>query len=220
MNLSGNPFDYLIAFLGGILASFTPCVYPLVPVIVGYIGVKSQGERFKGFFLSLIFVTGIAITYSTLGLVASLTGTIFGKISSHPITYISVGIVIILFGVSMFGLIKLPTLTVRPAKQKEGYLGVFLLGLTSGFLVSPCLTPVMGSILLYLSTKQSVLYGTTLLMSFAYGMGLIFVLAGTFSALLLNLPKPGKWTVYLKKLMALILIATGTYFLYMGIKGL
>ncbi|MFH1354608.1 MAG: thiol:disulfide interchange protein, partial [Candidatus Omnitrophota bacterium] len=68
--------------------------------------------------------------------------------------------------------------------------------------------------------KQSVLYGTTLLMSFAYGMGLIFVLAGTFSALLVNLPKPGKWTVYLKKLMALILIATGTYFLYMGMKGL
>ncbi|MFH1355036.1 MAG: cytochrome c biogenesis protein CcdA [Candidatus Omnitrophota bacterium] len=220
MILSGSPFDYLIVFSGGIIASFSPCVYPLIPVTVGYIGVRSQGRRGKGFSLSLIFITGIAITYSILGLVASLTGTIFGKISTHPITHISVGVVIILFGISMFDLVKLPTLIIRPAQQRGGYFGVLFLGLTSGFVVSPCLTPVLGSILLYLSTKKSILYGTTLLMCFAYGMGLIFLLAGTFSALLVNLPKPGKWMLYFKRLIALILFAMGIYFVYTGMRSL
>ena len=104
--------------------------------------------------------------------------------------------------------------------KKREYLSSFLLGLSSGFLISPCLTPVLGSILVYLATTKNILYGVTLLVSFSYGMGLILILAGTFSGLLAALPKSGSWLLYLKRISAVIIIAMGLYFLFIGIRGL
>jgi len=218
MTLSGSPFDYLFAFSGGVLMSFTPCVYPLVPVVVAYIGAPDAGSKIKGLFLSLSYVTGIAVTYSALGLFASLSGTLFGKISTSPVTYIFVGSVIIVFGLSMLDLftIALPGIK-RPALGKKNYFGVFILGLISGFIISPCLTPALGSILAYLAAKKNLFYGATLLFTFAYGMGLVLILAGSSSAFLLSLPKSGKWMLYIKRSCAFILIGLGIYFLASGL---
>lgn len=220
MNLLENPVDYLNAFLGGIGIGFTPCVYPLIPVIVGYIGVKAETTKLKGLVLSFAYVTGVAITYSILGLLASLAGRIFGLVASQPVTYIFVGIVIILFGISMFEVfnITLPAPIKLPTLKKKGYFSAFLLGLISGLIISPCTTPVLGAILFYLATKKNILYGITVLLSFAYGMGLVLILAGTFSALLVNLPKAGKWLVYIKRLSAVVLIGIGLYFIFRGIR--
>lgn len=216
--LGGSPLDYLTAFLGGVLVSFTPCVYPLIPITAGYIGISSNGSKLKGLVLSLVYVTGVALIYSALGLLVSLTGSIFGRISSHPITHFFVGGVIILFGLSMLDLfpVSLPNIIKITASKKQGYFPAFLLGLSSGLIVSPCLTPVLGSILAYLTTKKNLLYGSTLLFSFAYGMGLVLILTGTFSSALLNLPKSGRWMLYIKKVCSLILIGIGTYFIYVG----
>jgi len=220
MNLSGNPFDYLIAFSGGVLASFTPCVYPLIPISAGYIGVNAGGSKLKGLVLSLAYVSGLAVTYSVLGLLASLTGTIFGKFSSSPLTGLFAGILIILFGFSMLDLFRvpLPNIIKLPPLKRQSYFSTFFLGLISGLIVSPCLTPVLGSILVYLTTKKNLLYGATLLFSFAYGMGLVLILIGTFSAVLLNLPKSGKWMVYIKKTCAFILMGAGLYFIFVAIR--
>jgi cytochrome c-type biogenesis protein len=222
MTLSGGPVDYLFAFLGGILVSFTPCVYPLIPISIGYIGIRASGSKLKGLTLSLVYVTGIAVTYSILGILASLTGTIFGRVSSSPFTYIMVGCIIILFGMSILGLfvIPLPNIVKLPALKKQSYFSTFLLGLSSGLIASPCLTPVLGTILLYLTTKKNILYGATLLFTFAYGMGFILILAGTFSSLLVNAPKSGKWMLNIKRFSSLILIAMGIYFIYMGLRRL
>ena len=222
MTLAGNPFDYVVVFLGGVLVSFTPCIYPLIPISAGYIGVRAGGSKLKGLSLSLIFVTGVAVTYSILGLLAVLSGKLFGSISSNPLTYILVGIIIILFGLSMLDLfvIPLPKIIKLPALKKENYFSTFILGLSSGLVASPCLTPVLGSILVYLTTKKNLLYGATLLFSFAYGMGLILVIAGTFSAALVNLPKLGKWMAYIKKVFSMIIIGVGLYFIYIGIRRL
>lgn len=222
MSPSINPFDFLKAFLGGVAVSFTPCVYPLIPVTIGYIGVRAGISRLKGFTLSLVYVTGIAITYSILGLVATLTGTIFGRVSSYPITNFFVGGVIIFFGLSMLDLftITLPNIIKLPILKKQNYFSVFFLGLSSGLVVSTCLTPVLGSILACLTTKKNLLYGVTLLLSFAYGMGLVLILAGTFSAVLVNLPKSGKWMLYIKKIFASVLMGMGVYFIYNGIRSL
>ena len=221
MILSGDSIDYLKAFLGGIGISLTPCIYPLIPITAGYVGVNAVGSRLKGFILSLIYVTGIAVMYSILGLLASLTGTIFGTISTSPITYITVGSIIILFGISMLGLfhIHLPQKIKLHNHKRENYLSTFLLGLSSGLVASPCLTPVLGSILLYLTTKKNLVYGATLLFSFAYGMGLVLILIGIFSGVLTNLPKSGKWMEYMKKIGALVLMAMGVYFIYSGMRG-
>ena len=219
MTLSGNPTDYLIAFFGGILVSFTPCVYPLIPISAGYIGASGAGSKLKGFILSFIYVTGVAVTYSILGLVASLTGSIFGKISSHPVTHIAVGLIIILFGLSMMDLFNfsLPNIIRLPVLKKENYFSTFFLGLSSGLIVSSFLTPVLSSTLLYLATKKNLFYGATLLLSFAYGMGMILLLSGTFSSILVvSLPKSNKWLATMKKISALILLAVGLFFVYNG----
>jgi len=215
MNLSGSPIDFFYAFLGGILISFTPCIYPLIPVSLGYIGVKSYGSRIRGFSLSFAYVSGIALTYSVLGIVASLTGTFFGRVSAHPAAQIFVGGVIILMGASMLDLFSLPYLSriKIPKFRKESLISAFLLGLVCGLAVSPCLSPALASILVYLGTKQNFLYGAILLLSFAYGMGVILILAATFGSILINLPRAGRWSLYIKKIFALGLLVSGVYFI-------
>jgi cytochrome c-type biogenesis protein len=220
MSLSGGPFDFLLAFAGGVVISFTPCVYPLIPVSAGYIGLNTANSRFKSFALSLVYVTGIAVTYSILGLIASLTGQIFGRISSHPLTYIIVGLAIIFFGLSMLDMftIPLPAAIKLPKLKKQDYFSTFALGLASGLVIGPCITPALAAILTILATKKNVLYGMTLLFSFAYGMGLILILVGTFGGMLTGLPKLGRWMVYAKRLGALVILLTGAYFIYTGIR--
>jgi len=220
MNLSGSPIDYIFAFLGGALISLTPCVYPLIPVSVVYISAKSGKSKIRSFVLSLIYVSGIAVTYSILGLIASLGGMIFGKISSHPVTLIAVGAIIVLFGASM--LLDFFNLSWQGPKVdtgKKGYFSTFLLGASSGLVASPCLTPALAAILAYLSTRKNIFYGMSLLVVFAYGMGIILILAGTFSSILINLPKSGKWLVYIKRFGSSMVIILGLYFIYQGIKG-
>jgi len=214
--------SYLTAFSGGILLSLTPCVYPLIPITAGYIGASSGGSRLKGFILSLVYVSGLAVAYSLLGLAASLTGKIFGAISINPITRIATGVIVILFGLSMLDLFTfpLPNIIKAPVFKKRGYFSVFLLGLSSALLISPCVTPALGSILICLAQKKNIFYGMTLLFSFAYGMGLLLILVGTFSAVLLALPKSGKWMAYIKKACAIIIMAVGVYFIYNSIRGM
>ena len=221
MNLSGSPVDFILAFLGGVAVSFSPCVYPLIPVSIGVIGAQAVKSKLKAFGLSLVYTSGIALVYSCLGMIAVLSGRIFGEISTNPITYIIAGLIVIFFGISALGVIKIPYLRIfrQSSFNKRGYLGSFLLGLSSGLVVGPCVTPILGSILVYLATKKNILYAAALLMSFAYGMGLILILAGTFSGLLAALPKSGDWLAYVKKLSALILILAGSYFLFIGIRG-
>jgi thiol:disulfide interchange protein DsbD len=222
MNLSGSPFDYLIAFSGGILLSFTPCIYPLIPVTISFIGIKAGGSKFKGLSLSLVYVTGMAITYSFLGLLASLTGKFFGAFSTNPITNILVGIIMIIFGLFMLDAFQIPApiFIKLPLFKKQGYLSAFILGLSSGLIISPCISPVLGAILVYLAKKNNIFYGATLLLTFAYGMGLILILIGTFSSVLLSLPKSGRWMMQIKKICAFILIGVGVYFISMGLRRL
>jgi len=219
MNALAIPPDYLKAFFGGMLLSITPCLYPLIPVSAGYIGIKAGGSKLKAFALSLVYVTGIAVTYSALGIIASLYGKIFGSLLPASVANILAGAIIILFGIGMLDIFHLPLLKAvkLPAVQKEGYLPIFVLGLSSGLLISPCITPALGAILAYLATKQNIVYGATLLFVFAYGMGVILILTGTFSAVLVRLPKSGRWTHYVKKICAFLLLIMGAYFIFSGI---
>lgn len=221
MNLPGFPLDYLIAFFAGFVASFSPCVYPLVPVTVSFIGITSSSRKLTGFTLSVIYVTGLALVYVALGLVASLSGSIFGKVSAHPLTRIIVGAIFAFFGLSLWGIFPLKTLIIRPrfSINKGGPWKIFFLGLSSGLVISPCISPVLGSILILAASRKNIFYAATLLLTFAYGMGCILILAGTFSAILLGLPKYSSWMNKIKNLSGLILIGVGLYFIFIGIMG-
>ena len=220
MLLSGSPFDFIFAFFGGLLASLTPCVYPLIPISTGYIIGNAQNSKIKGFLLSLFYVTGIAVTYSSLGILAVSTGRIFGEFSVNPIVNLVSGVLILIFGISMFDLFHFNfTLNLKPpTHRKRSYFLALLLGLVSGLMISPCLTPILGAILTYLSTTKNVFYGGFLLLSFSYGMGLIFILVGTLGVSFIRLPKPGKWMVVIKKACAAIIVLAGLYFIFTALR--
>jgi thiol:disulfide interchange protein DsbD len=198
-------------------------VYPLIPVSASYIGLNSSGSRVKGLTLSLVYVTGLAVTYSLLGILAVVTGSFFGRIQMHPVTHAVAGVVFILFGLSMMGMfhLQLPRQLQQLVRfrnhKKHSYLSTFLLGLSSGFMASPCLTPVLGSILVYVTGGTSIVYGATLLFTFAYGMGFMLILIGTFSSALLSLPKAGKWLEVIKLIFAWSLIGAGIFFIIKSI---
>ncbi len=220
MQLSGSPWDFLIAFFAGILASFTPCVYPLIPISAGYIVGSAQNSKARALGLSLFYVTGMAITYSLLGILAVLGGSLFGKFSSVPAVNLVSGIVIIVFGVIMLDILpfNFSSNFKFAACGKIDFSAALFLGLISGLMITPCLTPILGAILAYLSTKNNLFYGGFLLFSFSYGMGLIFILIGTFGAGLAGLPKSGKWMVAVKKICAALIILTGSYFIITAIR--
>jgi len=222
MDQSPAVISYAAAFLGGLAVSFTPCVYPLIPITLSVIGANSVGSRVKGLLLSIVYISGLALVYAALGVIAAMSGSFFGAISVHPITRIIVGIVIFLFGLSLLDVLPFNILSVRKNVdiKSGGIWKVFILGITSGFAVSPCVSPALFSILTYVASERNVIYGATLLLAFAYGMGFILVLSGTFSALLVNLPKAGPWMERIKKLYGLILLAVALYFMSLGIKEL
>jgi cytochrome c-type biogenesis protein len=214
---AGSILAYAVVFAGGVLISFTPCVYPVLPITVGYIGGRSQGSKAMGFFLSLAYILGMAVTYAALGTIAALSGRVFGQTAANPVPSIVVGNVCILMALSMFDVFHLPVFSSYPAapatKKRSGVLGAFGIGLVSGLAVGPCTAPVLGSLLVYVGARQNVLFGTSLLFVFALGMGFLLLVAGTFTGLLANLPKSGKWMDTVRKGFGVLLILVGEYFL-------
>ncbi|MEK7849644.1 MAG: cytochrome c biogenesis protein CcdA [Candidatus Omnitrophota bacterium] len=210
-----NPFEFILVFGAGVLVSFSPCVYPLLPITIGYIGASTQKDKFHAFLLSLIYVLGMAITYSILGVFASLTGKIFGQISSSPVSFFIIGNTCIIFRLAMLGVFEmhLPEFFLKKFKGRKSKFSVFLLGVTSGLIVGPCTAPVLGTILVFVATKQNLLYSVFLLFSFAYGMGALLILAGTFSGILVNMPKSGKWMYTIERIGGALLILAGEYYL-------
>jgi cytochrome c-type biogenesis protein len=218
---SQTELSFLSAFLGGVAISFTPCVYPLLPITLSFIGANSVGGKIKGFLYSLVYVTGMALVYAALGVIASITGSLFGSISVHPLTRIIIGVMILLFGLSMMNILPFDPFSFRANinVKKQGIAKAFLIGITSGFMISPCVSPALGSILVYVASGKNMIYGGTLLLVFAYGMGLILIVAGTFSGILVNLPKSGSWMVAVQKVCGLILLVIGLYFITLGIRS-
>lgn len=216
---SGSVIAYLAAFVGGILVSFTPCVYPLIPVTIAVIGAQKAESRYKAFLLSLSYVGGIAVTYSILGAVAALTGSLFGRIQTNPWTYFIVANVCILLGLSTLDVFDLSFLFAFSSKARvkgafgRGYIGNLFAGMVSGLVVGPCTAPALGILLAYVAATQRVIFGLTLLFTFAMGMGLLLLLVGMSTALLTSLPKADAWVLKVKKVFGLLLIALGEYFL-------
>jgi cytochrome c-type biogenesis protein len=208
----------LLAFVGGILAGFTPCSYPMLPIVVGFVGSKARGSRLRGFVLSSFYVLGVAIVYSSLGAFAALSGRLFGTVASSPWVYLLVGNICIVFGLVMLDAIVLPSpafLSRFQVRHIPGHdiITSILLGGASALVVSACTTPILGVLLTFVAARQNVIWGISMLFVFAYGMGSLVIVTGTFTGLLLSRPRAGVWMKWIQKFFALLMILTGVYFL-------
>jgi thioredoxin:protein disulfide reductase len=214
----GSWMAFLIAFIGGVLASFTPCVYPVIPITIGYIGGSSGGKPMRGLGLSAIFALGIAVVYSSLGLFAAATGNLFGSISSSPLVNVVVALVFGLMGVSMLGVfdIALPSAlqtALSGGSSKRGLFGPLLLGMASGLVMAPCVGPIIVALLAWVAKTGNLFYGWSLLFVFSFGLGLLFLVIGTFSGAIQALPRAGAWMENVKKAFGWILLAGSLYML-------
>jgi thiol:disulfide interchange protein DsbD len=215
MSLQGNILDVFVAFGAGVLVSFTPCVYPILPITVATIaGANTQKTRLGGFLLSLVYVLGLAITYSSLAVIAGLTGKVFGVLQNSPWILIGVANIFLLFALVMLDVIPFPTLRLGGKQGKNrGVLSVLLMGIASGFIVGPCTAPVLGAVLLKIASQKDILFGGVLVLVFAFGMGTLLLLAGTFSGFLASLPRSGPWMVWIKRLIGAVLIIAAEFYL-------
>jgi thiol:disulfide interchange protein DsbD len=223
--LHGSRFTAIIlVFAGGLLSSLTPCVYPMIPITISVIGGQKQTSRFHAFFLSVFYVLGIAVIYTSLGIAAVASGTLFGSISSNTWVLFAVANICLIFGLSMFDVfyVNIPFLSnLRVGKARGGsFVGVFLMGMIFGLVASPCTAPALGVILAFVATTKSYVYGGALLFAYALGLGTLLIVIGTFSGALGRLPKSGKWMVYVKKVFGVVMFGMAEYFLVQMGKGM
>ncbi len=219
---TGSLAAIFVVFASGVLTSFTPCVYPMIPVTVTYIGGAAAGNRRRAVSLSVVYVLGMALVYATLGVFAAVVGKQFGQFTQHPAIYAGVGLLIVVFGVAMLDVftIRVPVLfsgIQAEGARRGGYLGALLMGVAAGFVAAPCTAPVLAFLLVYVAQTGNVAWGGALMLVFAIGLGMLLMLLGIFSGMLSSLPKAGKWMDWIKKGFGVAMLIVGGWFLFRAV---
>lgn len=214
-------FSYAAAYISGAALSFTPCVYPLVPIVIAVIGSTDESSRRRNFYLALLYVAGMAITFSVLGVIAAATGALFGELRVNPVANLVIGNVILLFALSELGIIDIPAFSLSRAGagkmiSGKGVIPVFAMGLISGFIGAACVGPVLGTILLYIASTGNLVFGSSLLFVFAFGLGTLLIIAGVFTGILKNLGKHKKGMKAARVILAAAMILLAQYFIFMA----
>jgi thiol:disulfide interchange protein DsbD len=220
---SGSPATALpLVFLAGVLTSLNPCIYPMIPITAAIVGGQTVGDaappRWRTLLLTMSYVTGLATVYSILGLVAGVTGTMFGTISTNPWLYFVMANVLVLSALAMFDVIpiRLPAaLATRAATAGTGGRagGAFIMGAVSGLVAAPCGAPVMAAILTWVGSQGSPALGFVYLLVFSFGMCTLLVAVGLSSGALARLPRAGSWMVWVKRFFGVLMLAVAEYYL-------
>jgi thiol:disulfide interchange protein DsbD len=206
-----------LAFLTGLLLSFSPCTYPMIPITVSIFAGQDRSMG-RGFVLSLFYVGSMAVVYGIMGLIVALVGGVFGAwLASTPVV-VGIAIVFVIFSLSMFGVYELqvPMWLRQRLGASTSYKGVggsILLGVVAALVVSPCVGPFVAGILLYIATNGSPIVGFLVLFVFALGLGALYVIIGTFSSAIKALPGSGGWMESVKKFFGFVLLLMAIYFL-------
>lgn len=207
----------ILAFLMGLLTSFTPCIYPMIPLTIGIMQAQASTSIWRNFFLALSYVFGIATIYSIMGYVTATTTVIFGQWLSSPWVIALLILFFIYFAFSMFGFyeLHLPAFLTRRANVsvKGSFLSSFLFGMISGTVASPCLTPALAIILSFIAKVGNPIFGFLTMWCFAFGMGFLLLLIGAFSTTLNLLPRSGIWMIEIQKFFGFVLLAMCIYLL-------
>lgn len=218
--LRDRPFAALpVLFGAGLLTSFTPCIYPMIPITAGVLGGAGAGSRSRGRTagLTAVYVVGLALVYSILGLIAGLTGSIFGAISSNPWAYFTIANLLLLAALALLDVfpVAAPAALVRWASRFGGgsYGGAFAMGATSGLVAAPCGAPAFGAVLTFVAATQSAVLGFIDLFVFSLGLCAVLVVVGLSAGTLAAMPRAGRWMVLVKRGAGVILLAMAEYYL-------
>ena len=202
--------------LGGMALNLTPCVYPLIPITVSYFG--GRGSQGRGSLLAhgFLYIGGLAITNSMLGVAAAMTGGLMGAMLQNPWVLGAIAAVLLIFASSLFGFweLRLPTSLTRAASQNySGYFGTFFMGITLGVVAAPCIGPFVLGLLTWVASTADPAFGFMIFFTLSIGLGLpLFVLA-MFSGRLEKMPRSGEWMNWVKKAMGWVLVGMAAYFL-------
>lgn len=214
---SGSLFlSFILIFISGLALNLTPCVYPLIPITLGYFGGQSESKTSKLFLLSLLYVLGMAITYSLIGVITALSGSMFGALLQNPLVLIGIALVLLVLSLSMFGLYELQLPASWMAKlgaARSGYFGALFMGLTMGIIAAPCIGPFVVGLLTFVGAKGDPILGFFVFFVLALGLGFPYIFLGVFSGKIKSLPRSGEWMIGVKKLFGFILIGMAIYFL-------
>jgi thiol:disulfide interchange protein DsbD len=210
-------------FAAGVATSLTPCVYPMIPITAGIIAGENPGGRLRvrTLTLTLTYAAGLALVYASLGLLAGLTGSLFGTVSASPWARFLTGNLLLIFGLAMLDVF--PVAPPQRLTEWAGRLGggsypaVFLLGASSGIVAAPCGAPAFAAVLTWVANTGSAGLGFLYLLVFSLGMTALLVLVGLFSGTLAALPRAGRWMLWVKRAAGVVLIAMAEYyFIQMG----
>ncbi|MEW6194637.1 MAG: protein-disulfide reductase DsbD [Bacteroidota bacterium] len=212
---SGIVLSLLFVFLGGLALNLTPCVYPLIPITVGYFGGQSEGRTSKLFLLGILYLLGMALTYSVIGVVTSLSGAVFGSLLQNPFVIIGIALLFVVLSLSQFGVyeFKLPDSWVMKAGgAKGGSYGAFFMGLTMGIVAAPCIGPFVLGLVTYVAAKGDPFYGFLMFFVLALGLGFPYLLLALFSGKIKKLPRAGDWMEGVKHIFGFLLLGMSIYF--------
>ncbi|NJD23231.1 MAG: DUF255 domain-containing protein [Melioribacter sp.] len=215
MEERGFLLSLLIVFLGGLALNLTPCVYPLIPITIGYFGGQTEGRTSKLFMLGLFYVLGIALTYSIVGVVTSLSGAMFGTLLQKPIVIIFICLIFIALALSMFGVyeFKLPdSWAAKAGGAKGGVFGAFFMGLTMGIVAAPCIGPFVLSLVTVVAAKGDPFYGFVMFFVLALGLGFPYLILALFSGKIKSLPRAGLWMEAIKHIFGFLMIGMAIYY--------
>lgn len=209
-----------LLFAAGVATSLTPCIYPMIPITAGVLGGAGAAGRSRRqtVLLTLLYVLGLALVYATLGLLAGLTGTLFGAISANRWAYFAIGNLLLLFALALLDVIPVAApqkLVAWAARIGAGsYGGAFLMGATSGLVAAPCGAPAFAAVLTFVAATRSGALGFLYLFVFSLGMTALLVAVGLSSGMLARLPRSGRWLVVVKKASGVLLLAVAEYYFY------
>jgi thiol:disulfide interchange protein DsbD len=211
---SGNIFSTLaIAFGAGVATSLTPCVYPMIAVTVSVFGARETKSRAEGALLSTSFVLGMAALFVPLGLMASLTGGVFGAALASPVVLVAIALLFAALAASMFGAFHLDIPSSLKTKLASaggvGLRGAFILGMVSALIAAPCTGPVLGALLTWVSSTRDAMVGGLGLFAYALGLGMLFWIVGTFAV---GLPKSGRWLGWVKSFFGVVMLTAAVYY--------
>ncbi|CUX21808.1 cytochrome c biogenesis protein CcdA [Clostridium sp. C105KSO13] len=208
----------LLALFAGILTSFTPCSLSSIPLVIGYVGGVGQRDTKRALWLSVTFAAGAAVTFTVLGVVASLAGRLMGTSASW--WYIILGVLMILMALQTWGVFEIiPSSYLISKNTKKGFVGAFIAGILGGIFSSPCSTPVLIALLAIVAGKGSILWGILLLLLYSIGHGILAIVAGTsvgFVQKLSSSKKYGRASTVLKAVMGSLILIIGFYMFYIG----